>query len=167
MQPTAHTVRWQRRTQATQASDSLGSATFGVEQLWKAPHEASCLMLLTSPPLKLRSGVHSLGSRGYSGYSRFETSTGSNSSAEVALGGLSGAGDVIMGVAGLLCVQRPRIGSGGVNKVFTACDRRVNEASIALRRDADIDRRRRRAKKHRGYVGSHGVFFSVQICVVS
>ena len=79
----------------------------------------------------LRSGVHSLGSRGYSGYSRIETSTGSNSSAEVALGGLGGEGDVIMGVAGLLCVQRPRIGSGGVNKVFTACDRRVSEASIA------------------------------------
>ena len=41
-----------------------------------------------------------------------------------------------------------RIGSGGVNKVFTACDRRVNEASIALGRGVRVERRRRRAEKH-------------------
>ena len=115
----------------------------------------------------LRPGVHSLGSRGYSGYSRIETSTGSNSSAEVALGGLSGAGDVIMGVAGLLCVQRPRIGSGGVNKVFTACDRRVNEASIALGRGVRVERRRRRAENMLLMLGVMSYFFVWWICGTS
>ena len=124
-------------------------------------------MLLTSPPLKVRSGVHSLGSRGYSGYSRIETSTGSNSSAEVALGGLGGAGDVMMGVAGLLCVQTARIGSGGVNKVFTAYARCVNEASIASGRDVRVERRRRRAGKHGVNVGSHGVLFFGLLCATS